>query len=274
MKFFNQKTFIFILVSALWMNGFPKAATGKPEGKHVKILTIGNSFADNAATYLSQIAESVPGYKISVTKANLGGCSLERHVKLIKDCENDASLKPYQGKYCLRELLQMDDYDFVTIQQVSSSSFKANTFNPYASELIRYIKRFLPDAEIVIHQTWAYPNEGRLNDWKITYDEMHNRAVDNYASLASQYNLRILPVGEAFYNTYRANSDLDLWNKDRHHANSNGCYIAGCVWFGQMTDVSPKKIKYVPDGMEPKTARFLRKMANKELKKQTAVTIK
>ncbi|MCA1760760.1 MAG: hypothetical protein LC658_13410, partial [Bacteroidales bacterium] len=122
MKFFNQKTFIFILVSALWMNGFPKAAIGKPEGKHVKILTIGNSFADNAVTYLSRIAESVPGYKISITKANLGGCSLERHVKLIKDCENDASLKPYQGKYCLRELLQMDDYDFVTIQQVSSSS--------------------------------------------------------------------------------------------------------------------------------------------------------
>lgn len=273
MKFFRQKISIFIVINSLWIIGFHATATGKPEGKQVKILTIGNSFADNAATYLSQIAESVPGYKISVTKANIGGCSFERHVNLIKDCENDASLKPYAGKYCLKELLQMDVYDFVTIQQVSSASFKINTFEPYAGELIKYIRHYLPEVEILIHQTWAYPNEGRLNDWKITYDEMHNRAVDNYASLASQYNLRILPVGEAFYNTYRANSDLDLWNKDRHHANTNGCYLAGSVWFSQMTDVSPKKINFVPKGMEPKTARFLRKMAAREYKKQIAASI-
>ncbi len=93
-----------------------ETANNKSEDKTLKILTVGNSFADNACTYLQQITESVPGLSIEITKANLGGCSLERHASLIEACNKNTGSKPYPGDYCLEDLLKMDAYDFVTIQ--------------------------------------------------------------------------------------------------------------------------------------------------------------
>ena len=39
-----------------------------------------------------------------------------------------------------------------------------------------------------------------------------------------------------------------------------GCYLAGCVWFGKLFNVSPEKIKFIPEGFDPKRAVLLRKM--------------
>jgi len=242
---------------------------GLQNNRTLKILTIGNSFANNACSFLPQITESVPGYRIEITKANIGGCSFEKHATLIKECENNPALKPYSKNYCLKELLQMDNYDFVTIQQVSSSSFRSETFQPYADILIKFIRKHSPHSTIIIHQTWAYnPNCKRLKNWSITRKEMHTGLVKNYNTLAKEYDLDILPVGEAFYNTYKKNKTINLWKEDMYHANENGCYLAGCVWFGRLFGISPKQIEFVPEEIELKTAKILRKMANREIKKQ------
>lgn len=267
-KFLGYVLFCAICLVSLSPLYAGNSTSDKPGPQSLKVLTIGNSFADNAVTFLPQIAASVPGYQIDVTKANIGGCSLERHVNLIKACQENPDQKPYMKKYCLEDLLQMDRFDFVTIQQVSSMSFKSETFQPYADELIRFVKDYQPNAEIIIQQTWAYPNFDRLKDWKITYDEMHNGLVKSYQILAEKHNMGIMPVGEAFYNSHKKKNSIDLWNTDRHHANVNGCYLAGCIWFGKMADVSPKQVKFIPEGMDSKTASFLRKMAAKELKRQ------
>ncbi|MCA9123794.1 MAG: hypothetical protein H6822_00480 [Planctomycetaceae bacterium] len=44
----------------------------RADQKTVRLLTIGNSFADNALTYLPQIVHSA-GHKLVVGRANLGG---------------------------------------------------------------------------------------------------------------------------------------------------------------------------------------------------------
>ena len=278
MNFFKNKFYLSLtvgilslalLVSILWAGGFIAGYTDrKTESKTIKVLTVGNSFADDAVSFLSEIAESVPGHSIHYTKANIGGCSLAKHVSLIIACEEDSTLKPYAKEYCLKDLLQADSYDFVTIQQVSSMSFKWESFQPYAGELIEFIREYQPQTEIIIQQTWAYPNVTKLEEWGITYDEMHAGLVESYKRLASGYKMRILPVGEAIYNAYQQDSTLNLWREDVHHANENGRYLAGCVWFGTMTGVSPKKVKFIPEGMDEKIAAFLRKMADSEIKRQ------
>lgn len=262
--------FFFISITGLFSPALLKAGVpfpGEKASATIKILTIGNSFSDNAITYLPEIVGSVPGYSVDIARASLGGCSLERHASLMAASEEDPDHKPYQNQYSLQDLLQMEDYDFVTIQQVSSLSFKPETFHPHAGELIRLIEEYQPDAEIVIHQTWAYPNAGRLKDWNISYDEMYEGLVNSYDLLSKQYDLSIMPVGSAFYLTHQKNDRIDLWSDDRHHANVNGCYLAGCVWFGKLFHLSPNKIRFVPDGMDEKTARTLRKMAAKEISK-------
>jgi len=237
-------------------------------GQSVKILTIGNSFADNACKYLKEITESVAGCDITITKANIGGCPLDKHADLIDQCAADPNLKPYYKKYTLLELLGMDAYDFVTIQQVSTKSFKKETFHPYADRLYAFVQEHAPSAQVLIHETWAYhENSPRYSEWGVSRDEMHQGLVKNYHALSKHLKSGLLPSGEAFYNTFAKDPEVSLWSDDNHHANANGCYLAGCVWFGVLFDQSPKGIEFVPEGMDPKTAKFLRKMAAKEVKR-------
>jgi hypothetical protein len=241
-------------VSSLWAE----------DVKTVKLLTVGNSFADNACTYLKQITESVPGCKIEFSKANLGGCPFDRHAKLIKECEANPELKPYQKKYTLKELLQKEKWDVVTVQQVSHKSFLPESYHPYADEVVACIKTNAPAAEILIHQTWAYaPDCGRLEGFGLTRQQMNDGLVKCYADLAQHFGgLRILKSGESFTASLTADPELDLWNsKDRFHANREGCYLAGCVWFSELFGVSPEKVTFVPEGMDPAVAATLRKTA-------------
>ena len=232
--------------------------------KTIKVLTIGNSFANNACTFLKPIAASVPGCKVEFTKANIGGCSLDKHAALIKKCEADPTLKPYYKKYTLKDRLQADKWDVVTIQQVSHKSYKPETFHPHADELVAFIKKYAPDSEILIHETWAYaPDCKRLKGFGINREQMNERLVKNYHDLSKFFGgLRILKSGEAFTRCLKTNPEIDLWSeKDRYHANRKGCYLLGCVWFSELFGISPEKISYVPKGIEPDVAVKLRKAA-------------
>jgi len=234
------------------------------EVKTIKVLTVGNSFADNACTFLKQITESVPGCRLEFIKANLGGCSFDRHAKLIKDCEADPTLKPYQKKYTLKELLQQDQWNVVTIQQVSHKSFLPESYHPFADEVVACVKKNASGAEILIHQTWAYgPDSKRIEGFGITWRQMNDGLVKCYSDLARHFGgLRLLRSGEAFTESLKANPEIDLWNpKDRSHANREGCYLAGCVWFAELFGISAEKVTFVPDGMDPAVAAKRRQAA-------------
>lgn len=198
------------------------------EQKTVRLLTIGNSFAENALTYLPQIVESA-GHKIVVGRANLGGCTMERHWKHASQFEADPADKegsPYGGgKHSLKDLLTKEKWDFVTIQQVSYKSHDLSTYQPFADNLIAYIRKHAPMATIYVHQIWAY----RIDDPRFkpsnegiephTHAVMYRQVRQAYHSLAEKQNLRILPSGDAMYRAdidkdrgYRVDSDFDFQN--------------------------------------------------------------
>lgn len=243
----------FAAQQAMATNSSPVAASDT-----VRLLTIGNSFADNACQYLKQITESVDGYQIIIGNANLGGAPLDRHTEYIKKSEQDPSFKPYGGK-SLKDWMLEDKWDVVTIQQVSHKSFKSESYQPYADELVAFIKKYSPNAKIYIHQTWAYaPDCSRLEEFGINSDQMYKGLKRNYKELAKRYNSEILRSGDAFHRAYKLNK-IDLWNAgDRFHANSNGSYLAGCVWFSELFNVSAQKIQFVPEGMSNGTAEILK----------------
>ncbi len=230
----------------------------------VKILTIGNSFADNACHYLKEITESVEGCNILIQKANLGGCSLERHAELIEKSEQDANNKPYRGK-SLKELLESNDWDVVTIQQVSSNSFRKETFQPYADQIVGYVEKYAPESKVYIHETWPYaPDCKRLTEYSISHKKMYKKLNRNYKKLSKRYDTPKLRSGDAFYLANKKDGSVDLWNSnDRFHASNNGCYLAGCVWFKELFNVNPEEITFVPEDISAETAKFLREIAAK-----------
>ena len=273
------------------------------QAKEVKLLTIGNSFADSAFVFLPKVASSVEGCSIVMERANHGGCELSRHWRYISEEEADSSVKNY-NKRTLREILNSRKWDFITIQQASHESWKAESYQPYANNIIAYVNKNAPSAEVLIQQTWSYRLDSpRFKKWGISQREMYERLTAAYIKLAKETKLRVIPTGyavelaratqgyefkmydKALLKTLKwpdlPNQSGDLvgqmaWDKakkgylyinvDSIHLNDRGRYLQACVWFGFMFEKDPRLIKYVPKSIADKDAEFLRNVAYTALK--------
>jgi len=129
--------------------------------KIMKILAIGNSFSSDATRYLYKIAEA-GGSIVKVVNLYIGGCSLATHYK---NMNNDA--KAYALEFngqdtgflvSIRESLQSDDWDYITLQQASHFSPYYDTYMPYLKALSDYVRFHAPKAKQAFHRTWAYEN--------------------------------------------------------------------------------------------------------------------
>lgn len=179
--------------------------------KELKVLMIGNSFSICVGNYLPKMVKSVPGCKLTLTSAYIGGCSLERHSKNLTEAEKNPDVRQYRINVwysdkpnvhtrhgSVLKLLKTEKYDVITIQQNSFNSFKYKTYQPYADHVISTIKKYQPKAEIVIQQTWSY----RSDSWILTRDklsntEMYQGAAAAYRKLADAHGLRVIPMGDA-----------------------------------------------------------------------------
>ena len=172
------------------------------ENKHLNVLTIGNSFTESLKAFFPDVVTSVPGCELHLEGANHGGCELERHWKYISCEESDGVFSMYQDRrWKLREILAREKWDIVSIQQASHYSWRPETYQPYAKNIVEYVRNYAPDAEIVIQQTWAYrADDPRImpgGAWKIDQSEMYRRLTDAYLALSKQLGLRIIPTGKA-----------------------------------------------------------------------------
>ncbi len=182
----------------------------------MNILTIGNSFTDSLELYFPAAVQSAR-CDLHFERANFGGCELARHWSYIEAEERDVRCRIYQGGRKLRSILELRAWDVVTIQQASHDSWRPETFQPWAGNIIAYVKKHAPQAEVVIQQTWAYradhPQLLPGSEWGVSQDEMYERLTENYTKLARDYTLRIIPTGYAVQLT-RRNSERKFVNYD------------------------------------------------------------
>lgn len=127
----------------------------------IRILTIGNSFAENATRLLQEFAAADAGVKFLIGAAGLGGCSLEKHCNLLDQCKLFPHVKPYPFTRTgmeiqlatLREILVAEPWDYVTLQQKSGLSSLIETYEPYFGRLMTLIQELAPTAQPLVHQT-------------------------------------------------------------------------------------------------------------------------
>ncbi|MBD3241414.1 MAG: DUF4886 domain-containing protein [Chitinivibrionales bacterium] len=173
------------------------------------ILTIGNSFAENATRYIPQLLAAAGDSDLVIGKANLGGCSLEKHWNLVEQCAQLPDVNPYWLRYAgdgpeaqqvtLREALAAQTWDFVTLQQVSHDSWRPETYQPHFDNLLALVRECAPGAQPVVHQTWAYRSDALFfEEHGIDQAMMHERLVAAYDAVAAKHGLRIIPSGDAF----------------------------------------------------------------------------
>jgi hypothetical protein len=169
--------------------------------KSLKVLNIGNSFSNSLKVFFPDVVASA-GCELQLEAASHGGCELHRHWKYITDEENDGVYSMYQDRrFKLREILAREQWDIVSIQQASHYSWRPETYQPYASNIVEYVRKYAPSAEIVIQQTWAYrADDSRIRPggaWGIDQAEMYRRLTDAYLALSKELGLRVIPTGKA-----------------------------------------------------------------------------
>lgn len=310
----NTIIFIIICFLSLIVIGNSEARANDNEDGTLKLLTVGNSFSQNACQYLKDLAKA-GGHKLVLGHADIGGCPLDKHfaLALIAETEPDNPAgKPYGTDWSatpgkkganksLKEVLLMDKWDIITIQQYSWISDDYNTYQPHGQNLYDYIKRYAPDAEIVVHETWAYRyDDPRYADGKDSQKKMYTNLRNAYQKLASDLKTRLIPVGDAFFaadtdknwayepvepkvsypdlpdqthslhvgwywsRTADGNHRLDM---DAHHASALGCYLAGSVWYEFLFNESVENNSFVPKEISKEDADYLRKTASKIMRK-------
>lgn len=214
----------------------------------MKILSIGNSFSEDAHKWLHKLAND-NGIEIETVNLYIGGCSLEMHWTNIKENNAYYDFQPNgncgERKISISEALKMDNWDVITVQQVSSLSGMYETYEPYLSQILSVIKSASPDAKIYFHQTWAYEWDFDNENFAL-YDNDQLKMFDCLKAAtekaAKAINAELIPTGSVIQALRESIPEFDYKNggsslcRDGFHLSYDyGRFAAAAVWVRTIT---------------------------------------
>ncbi len=205
------------------------------------ILSIGNSFSQDAQRYLHQIAKA-DGFNLNVFNLYIGGCPLSLHYRNILNEERAYTLE-MNGEstgfmVSIKEALLNRSWDVITLQQVSHESPYYSTYQPYLNKIAEYVKLCVPKAKIAIHQTWAYEQ----NSHRLNVELGYNNSTDMFNDIRNAYKKAaddigadyIIPSGAVFRSLIA--SGIETVHRDTFHASLGlGRYSLGLIWYAVLT---------------------------------------
>lgn len=184
----------------------------------LKVLMIGNSFADDTIAHSYEVATSlgIDPANILVADLYIGGCTLDTHwgnwtaTKDDPKKEKGANYRfglerkgwpdggngntdfgiEWNEAWTIQRGIEYAQWDFITFQQGSGSSGTASTFShlqEFMDEVYRHATDTVnnpnanPNVKFVWHQTWAYASDtpaGRLDKFNGSQMNMYNAIID------------------------------------------------------------------------------------------------
>jgi len=207
----------------------------------MNVLSIGNSFSQDAQRYLHRIAKA-DSFTLNTFNLYIGGCPLSLHYRNMIN-EERAYMLEMNGestgfKVSLKEALLNCDWDVVTVQQVSSKSPYYETYQPYLDKIVEYARLCVPKAKIAIHQTWAYEQDSHRLHVELGYNnhlDMFKDIEASYKKAAEEINADfVIPSGEVFQKLIA--SGIEKVHRDTFHASLGlGRYALGLLWYSVLS---------------------------------------
>lgn len=224
----------------------------------VKILAIGNSFSQDATHFLHQIA-AAGGIDTKVVNLYIGGCSLERHWQNIEQ-DSKSYLYEINGEtterfVSIEDMLKEEDWDFIVTQQASHYSGMQETYYPFVVDIFHFIKEHAPNAEILLHQTWAYETDS-THEGFLHYDrnqkEMYERLCAAYQRAADKLKVRLIPCGDVVQNVRSKEpfayekGGMSLCRDGFHMNYLYGRYLLAATWYEVLLKKNIIENSYIP----------------------------
>lgn len=238
----------------------------------LRILAIGNSFsADAVEQNLWELlhAAGIPAvvgnvyasgsYLVHHWKRAVGETAEYRYFK--RTDEGSVSLE----NQTLPQGVLDEKWNIISLQQASDLSGLYDTYFPYLPDLMEWLGE-RSDAEIVFHQTWAYP----ANSTHDAFENYNNDQVTMYEAIVDAVSRAteacgiktVIPVGTAIQNA-RTSRLGDTLNRDGLHLElTYGRFLAACVWFETLTGQDVRQNPYRPSSVPEGTAVICREAAH------------
>ncbi len=224
----------------------------------LKILSIGNSFSQDAHRHLHEIAKAA-GQDLMLYNMEIGGCSLEQHWNNFVSDAPSYTLEingTWQANgYPLSKGLALERWDIITLQQVSHFAGMPATYEPYLPNLVTALSAMFPDAKLCFQETWEYERgseHGGFPEYGCDPDEMYRRVSKTCRAKAKENNLTLIPSGDAVHAAKQLPEfDIDkngqsLYRDKFHMHYAYGRYLISCVWYKTLTGRSPIGNRCVP----------------------------
>ncbi len=255
-------------------------------GKQFRVLAIGNSFSEDAMQYLYDIANDYGIKEIIVGNLYIPGAPLEKHVEEIKENLNDyIYFKNTNGKWIenyntkLLAGLKDEDWDVISLQQVSHYSGMKDTYNEDLDFLIDYVKsnRSNKQGLLVWHKTWAYQNDSDHGGFAF-YDQNQMKMYDSILKAVEEKILPkglfsyVIPSGTAIQNL-RTSYLGDTLTRDGFHLSYDiGRFTAAMCWFLKITGFDIDNVDFRPEGVNESEASLVKKAVKAAVKNPFQIT--
>ena len=256
------------------------------KSKSLRILMIGNSFSQDTVEHMPQMAKSLGFSEYIVGNLVIGGCSINTHYNHSKSGAKAYGFEVYErskgewvnkDEQSLIDGITYTDWDFITLQQVSSLSGKEETYNQEIDEMIDFVKAHATNknVKLVWNMTWAYTQgfaglEAYENDQMSMYKSIiatvQKRIVPNKSFI------KVSPAGTSIQNARTSYIGDNLTRDGFHLSYKLGRYISGLTMFCAVTGYSPDEISYSPTDVDEKEEKVAKESVKNALKQKFSIT--
>lgn len=236
----------------------------------LKVLMIGNSYADDTINYAYEIAKSVgiPEENILIADIYIGGCSLATHWSNAQSnapayrlgLEREGWFDSSNTDWTMEQAIMYADWDFITFQQNSGNSGGPASYS-CLQDLMNYVYDVAtdeinnpnanPNVKFVWHQTWAYQQGTTASAFSTyNYDQMtmYNAIMSCLKNFVLNKDfVAIIPNGTAIQNA-RTSTIGDTFSRDQHNHLSHGAgrYIAAMNLVSVLTGIDMSNLAWKP----------------------------
>ena len=225
----------------------------------MKILSIGNSFSADAHEYLYQLAQQ-RSIDLETVNLAIGGCSLQRHWENVEQNNSNYGYSINGGPWAdkdvtIDEIIKSEQFDVVTLQQVSHFSGQYETYQPYLDRIVEYVREHQPSAELYFHNIWAYEIDSDHEFFPI-YDrdqkKMYNEVCKATDMACKAINAKIIPSGKVIQALRERLPQFDYSNggeslcRDGFHMSlTYGRYAVALTWLVALTGVQAEPLPFM-----------------------------